>query len=665
MSQTYIPGIVDNIRSDSTPYMPIIEAVTNAIDAIEKKGAKDGHIDIYLERENTMSAGLGEPNTGNVVSIKIEDNGVGFDDENRESFDTVYSPQKKSSGGKGFGRFFYLRHFRDVHVTSVYSDSKNFKERSFDFGKQYDVVINEEVKESRISQTGSTIELIGIQRGSYDKDLEMFAHRVLEQLLSYFADSDYECPTITIYDDDGSKIILNDLIGQDEDSLIQIKKIGKFTINGEDFTYKMFKILKPRNQKSRIFLTARNQVVPKFSPLLEQYVPEFASEFTETILVDGKQFERNYIVRFYVQGAYLEANVTTERDSFNFAKEPDPLYPVSGYDIDAKIAEIARSEFKDDVTVRFAKKKERVEQYAEENVWYKAYVEDVDFDKLKINQSKIEIEETLHRVKYQKDLETKRQIAQITSGQKSYSEAIENSEKLIQQVKDTSISDLAQYMAFRKSILELFKKTVELTENGTYKDERAVHDLIFPTKTDSDSVSYEGHNLWILDEGLNFTQYISSDKTIFKNPNKDRPDIAAFHYRVAYREANEAYSPISIFEFKKPGRNDFVNDSSKENPFEQIKRYVAAIQERKLKTIKGVEIQIAENTPFYGYIVADVDSKIRAWLKVQDFKPMPDGQGWFYRHEGLNLYVEYVTWAKLIKDAEIRHRKFFELLGVV
>lgn len=55
MSQTYIPGIVDSIRSDSTPYMPIIEAVTNAIDAIEKKGASDGRIDIYLERENTMA----------------------------------------------------------------------------------------------------------------------------------------------------------------------------------------------------------------------------------------------------------------------------------------------------------------------------------------------------------------------------------------------------------------------------------------------------------------------------------------------------------------------------------------------------------------------------------------------------------------------------------
>lgn len=665
MSQTYIPGIVDNIRSDSTPYMPIIEAITNAIDAIDKKSIANGQIDIYLERENTLTRGLDETSARKIISIKIEDNGVGFDDENRKSFDTVYSPHKKSTGGKGFGRFFFLRHFRDVRVASVYSDNGSFKERSFDFGKQYDVVINEKVKESRISQTGSTIELVGIQRGSYEKELEIFAHRILEQLLSYFTNSGYKCPTITVYDDDGSKITLNDLIGKDEDSLIQIKKTGDLNINGEEFTYKMFKILKPRNQKSRIFLTARNQVVPKFSPLLEQYVPEFASEFTETVVVNGKQFERNYIVRFYVQGKYLDANVTTERDSFNFGKDSDAIYPVSGSDIDLRIAEIARDEFRDDVTVRFAKKKERVEKYAAENIWYKAYVEDVDFDKLKINQSRIELEETLHRVKFQRDLEVKRQIAQITGGQKSYSEAIENSEKLIKQIKDTSVSDLAQYMAFRKSVLELFKKTIELTENGTYKDERAVHDLIFPTKSDSENTAYEGHNLWILDESLNFTQHISSDKATFKSPNKERPDIAAFHYQVAYRETNESYSPISIFEFKKPGRNDFANDSSKENPFEQVKRYVAAIKDGKLKTIKGVEIQIAENTPFYGYIVADADAKIRAWLKVQDFKPMPDGQGWFYRHEGLNLYVEYVTWQKLIKDAEIRHRKFFELLGVV
>jgi len=661
MSGVYIQGIVDNIKNDSTPYMPVVEAITNSIDSIEKSERTDGRIDIYLDRAQAL---IPDEEQQDVLTVRVVDNGVGFNDDNRKSFDTLYSPQKKEIGGKGFGRFFYLKHFSQVFVKSVYErDDGKFAQRSFEFGRQYDVVVGEKVEDTAAKETGSEVVLKNLKQGKYDKDPEIFAHRLMEKLLSYFVDQTYICPTIVLHDEDAlpRPLVLNSLIGSDSDSLIQLKKEDKFEVNGVTFGYKMFKLLHPRNQKSRIFLTARNQAVTDTS--LDTYVPEFASDFVEKVGSGEQKKERNYIVRFYIQGDYLNQNVTAERDNFNFGLDKDAVYPVSIKDIEVKTAEIAKEEFSEQVTVRLQKKKAKILQYAEQNVWYKPYIDELDYTNIKVNLSEAEIEGILHSAKFKKDLDIKARIQRITSEQ-NYSSAHEAAENIIKEAKTTSVSDLAHYVAFRKSILELFKTTVRLTEEGSYESEQAVHDLIFPTKTDSEETPYDGHNLWILDERLTFTQYISSDKNLYKGKNRDRPDIAAFYHEVAYRETNESYSPISIFEFKKPGRYDFVNPSSTENPFEQIKRYVSAIKNGELKSIDGLEIQVGTNTPFYGYIVADADKHIREWLTMQDFSPLPDGQGWFYRHKEMNLYVEYITWSKLIRDAEIRHRKFFELLGV-
>lgn len=42
----------------------------------------------------------------------------------------------------------------------------------------------------------------------------------------------------------------------------------------------------------------------------------------------------------------------------------------------------------------------------------------------------------------------------------------------------------------------------------------------------------------------------------------------------------------------------------------------------------------------------------------------PDGEGWFLNRDNTNLRIEFITWEKLLKDAKIRHNKFFEKLGL-
>ncbi len=120
-----------------------------------------------------------------------------------------------------------------------------------------------------------------------------------------------------------------------------------------------------------------------------------------------------------------------------------------------------------------------------------------------------------------------------------------------------------------------------------------------------------------------------------------------------------------IFEFKKPQRDDFVNPSSQEDPVQQIVRYVNNIRDGKYKTPEGRKILVSDNTPFYGYVVCDLTPKVESWLeREKDFKPMPDRLGWFQWRSSINLYVEVISWDKVLKDAKMRNQIFFQKLGI-
>ena len=236
--------------------------------------------------------------------------------------------------------------------------------------------------------------------------------------------------------------------------------------------------------------------------------------------------------------------------------------------------------------------------------------------------------------------------------------------EIVGKIAGTSKNDLIHYIALRRTILDIFRKSLEVDTDGEYSSEGVVHDIIFPRKGDTDVTSFEDHNLWMIDERLNFTNYVSSDVALGKE-NPERPDLLVYNRRVLFRGDNKAGNPITIFEFKKPQRDDFVNPSSREDPVQQIVRYVNDIRDGKYTTPQGRRIQVAENTPFYGFVVCDITSKVENWLsREKDFKPMPDRLGWFQWLANINLYVEVNSWDKVLNDAKMRNKIFFQKLGI-
>lgn len=666
MSNVNIRRAVENIRTGTSVYTPIVEVIVNAIQAIEDTGRRDGVVTVQIDRSPQSSL---DENTPEIVGFTIVDNGEGFTDENREAFDTLYTERKVGEGGKGFGRFTCLKYFHDVAIESDFKSEGSYRRREFRMGKDRDIIVDEKISKIETSDTQTTVRLISPKIQMPERSAASLARTLVEKLLPYFVNEEHKCPKVTLIEGDGSSsIVLNEYLSDAKNPLITESKSarGSFTLDGtggpQNFTARVFKIYSPKSSRSKISLVAHRREVTTVS--LHTYIPEFSEEFFDSSASEENGNGRNFIVTVYVFGEYLDEHVSLERGGFDFHRENDLLHGISQRDIENRASEFARRSVGDDVQERRERKVERVRAYVrDEAPWYSHVVNSVDFNDFPYNPTNDQIEERLHSHKYNEEVKVRSEVKTLLANEEPDNLA-EKASEIVGRISGSSKHELVHYVALRKSVLDIFEKSLSVMPGGKYQPEGVVHDIIFPRKGDGDTTPFADHNLWIIDERLNFSEYLSSDIPL-SGAQSDRPDLLAFDRRIGFRGDNQASNPVTIFELKKPQRDDFVNPSSKEDPIEQIIRYVIKIRDGGYKTPRGREILVSANTPFYGYVVCELNQKVKSWLEdVKDFKPMPDRLGYFSWHEKLNLYMEVLSWDKVLRDANMRNKVFFHKLGI-
>jgi hypothetical protein len=665
VSNLNIKRAVENIRAITTAYTPVVETIVNAIQAVESKGRADGKIIVRILRSVQLETDESLPA---IVGFEIEDNGVGFTEEHRQSFDTLYSDLKIKEGGKGFGRFTCLKHFEDLHVVSVFKGATSYQKRTFSMGKDNEIIVNESLTAIAANDSGSVVHLDSLRRGGYEKKLSTLARTLVEKLLPYLITKGYTPPEIILCERDGSDSIrLNDFTSELSEGIQEFNvpdNVFKLraAAGEQEFTVRVFKFRSPKNHKSVISLVAHKREVS--SAPIHNYVPEFDDDFYEKDAAGNADVEKNYILKAYVFGKYLDDNVALERGEFNFKQDSDLIFGISQSQIESRAAQVAKDAVGDEILTRQERKKTRVNTYVEEEApWHKTMLDKIDLSTLPYNASNDEIESRLQRSKHSQEMQIKRDVKTILE-KTDLADLVNNVPEIVSKISDTSKNDLVHYIALRRNILDLFAKSLETNVQGNYSSEAVVHDIIFPRKGDTDLTSFDDHNLWMIDERLNFTTYVSSDLPL-DGRNSERPDLLVYNKRVSFRGENEASNPITIFEFKKPFRDDFVNPSSKEDPIEQIVRYVNDIRDGKYQTPQGRKILVSDNTPFYGYVVCDLTQKVEAWLhREKNFTPMPDALGWFNWYGNIRLYMEVLSWDKVLRDARMRNAVFFRKLGI-
>jgi hypothetical protein len=658
MSKLNISGIIKNIKSKTNVYTPIVEAVVNSIEAIDEK--QDGKIEIVVYRENTFLLDDAKPY---IKSIEIIDNGVGFTQENTTSFDTYLSTTKFAIGGKGFGRFMYLKYFNEAKIKSQYIENDVYKFRNFRFGKKDEIIVDEEIGDAKNKNTGTQLLLENIiEKEQLDKGLDVIARKLVEKLLVFFVDTNFNAPQIILREYDNSEqIILNNYINDQN----TISKIGQKAITignpidniERHFIVKVYKIYYS-TQASKICLTAHNREVTETA--LYTYIPEFQDDFYD--IINGVQ--KNYIIKSYILGEYLNNNVSLEREAFEFEKVTgDVFYPLSQTDIEKEAANVAKSFFVDEMKLRFDKKIEKVMDYVNSQApWHRPYVRDFDFTNLPTNLSDEKIEIEFQKFKFKKEQEIRIEVKEIIASKDT---DIENKlQNIFSKISENGKSDLAHYVCNRKLIVDTFddlRKRREI-DNKPHL-EKELHNLIFPMGETTETLDYENHNLWLLDERLVFSQYVASNKIISKEETQV-PDLLIFKNRLCYRNGvNITTSPVVIFEFKRPKRTNYLDT---ENPLKQACQYAEQIRAGKYEMPEGLEkIKVSNETPIYIYIVADRCNKIDEFA-AKDFSLTlsPDSEGYLGFHKGYNVYVEVISFKKLIEDAKMRNKIFFKKLGI-
>ena len=156
-------------------------------------------------------------------------------------------------------------------------------------------------------------------------------------------------------------IILNDYIDSAEAVIHELSlPEPTFTLVGkagnEVFRVRVFKMLYPKNKVSKVSLVAHKREVTEAS--LSSYIPEFSDEFVEVPGGDESR-RRNYILKAYVFGEYLDANVLLERGAFAFNKDSDLLLGISQSQIEDHAASLAKEAVSAEVVSRQELKHER------------------------------------------------------------------------------------------------------------------------------------------------------------------------------------------------------------------------------------------------------------------------------------------------------------------
>lgn len=316
MARSFSTNLMGKVRNfplpKNRPLVPLYEAIVNSINAIDERKRSDstlkGTIEVEVLREKSLFP-LCEENK--VYGFRIIDNGIGFNEDNMKSFMEADSDYKFAIGGKGVGRFSWLKVFSKATVTSTFKRDDSFITRSFDFTLDNQNIIDN-ITVAKIDDFITEVCLKGFIN-DYDKDvpkqLITIATRLIQHCFAYFLRSD--CPQITIFDED-AKISLNQMFA---DGVYTDENQSYFSIGKQQFSLLNIRITdRTFTKKNRLFLCANERLV--YSRDLENIIPNLDSSIFEK--------EGYWYIRV-LSSEYLDNNVDMNRLSFNIPVESSPL----------------------------------------------------------------------------------------------------------------------------------------------------------------------------------------------------------------------------------------------------------------------------------------------------------------------------------------------------
>jgi hypothetical protein len=622
-------------------YYAIFEAISNSIDSY-RTIAKSAQITVEFYRDKE-SLDLGD-DVKNYQKISIVDTGIGFNDENYDSFNTSDSDYKEKYGGKGLGRFSWLKVFESVNIESFYKNDGKCFLRKFDFSRTESGISN--LKEQEISdtdrETGTTVSLISQKKGwEIPRKLSTFCEKMIEYFLPLFV-KNTNIQFILIDKD------TNDSINANQYFIDNYRgKIGSaaFTLSNKPFSLEVHKT--KIGNSNQFILFAHDRAAKNIN--LANHIINLNAKLEDSL--------GEYHLVAFLSGAYLDGIVSSERDDFDF---DDDNADISLDKINEKSFSEIKTIIKDILENIQEEKKIKVEQFiSNEGPEYRYLVEKKPeiLENLNPTATKSEIETHLHIAEMQSKEQTRIEVERILQDDDA---SVDEIESAYMTISEEAKAGLTKYILARARASELLDKRISLNDDNKYNNEDLIHNLFYQMKVTSSDVPNDCNNLWLIDERLNFHDYLASDLSI-NSGNGDRPDVIVYNTANYFNNNDNPNNSFTIIEFKKPMRNDYAEDI---NPIDQVIKYIDQIRNGKAKKKNGQPIIISPNAPCFAYIICTITDKIHTLCQGRDFTKTYDGMGYFHYINNYNTYFEVLDFQKIIKDAKIRNHIFMKKLGL-
>lgn len=624
---------------------PLFEAVMNSIHAIEERFGTDnlskGRIRIVMHHDANEA----------YCGFTVHDNGAGFNADNLVSLRKFDSRRKAKIGGKGVGRLLWLKVADRADIVSAFTtDEKGVLGCNFGFTIENPVSeYREYVKSDGKIGTSITINPFRSEFSSrLPRKLETIANRLIAHFISYFANIEHP------------EIILSDIISSIDLFEIFSQKVERdkdftfLTPNIDDkFTVHCFLLPKSISDDEKsvnaLYLGANGRAV---------------SRHEMDSVLGLKAIDQKYAFLGYVESEFLNRNANDTRTAFSLDDDQ----------IDSIIDE-AKHRIKDflgpEISEIRKKQAAKIEEISKEHprFFYAARDAQQVAENLHLSkQTEEEIFIELSRESLRDYKKRKRDYSK--SWESSLPDVEQQTESFMQKLKEDAMSSLAEYVARRKSILEIFEsglryKNIE-DEKSHY--EKVVHGIICPLNSTSENLGYEDHNLWLLDDRLAFYSYFNSDRRMDRqtggnSESKDRPDITIFDLGLSFGSDDQS-QPITIIEFKRPKRDDYT---LADNPISQVRSYVEQLRSAgEASKFDGTPLRnIDPDTPFTCHIVADITPTLSAMMKqLGRFSQRAGTSSYYWWDDNYRTFIEISSFREVLSSAKARNQAFFKHLGI-
>lgn len=677
-------NLPNRVRNTQLPYsqglMPLFEAVQNSIHSIDERRQENpsGKIRVVVKRNpqsslipQDTSPKRGPDSLPEIIGFEVTDDGLGFNNRNFESFETLDTDLKASIGGRGIGRLLWLKAFNSASVNSIYIDDDGTrKRRQFAFTAKQGVVAGDPVTVSDDEPIKTTVALNDFDeryRNVSRKTGDAIANLLFEHCLWYFV-RDGGAPSITIQDGE-SVILLDDVYQEHMHSSAEAESL---TLKDIKFDLLHIKLRAAHAQSHRIGWCAANRLVKEDA--IASKIPGLFGKLGED--------DSRFIYMCYVSSPYLDERVRPERTDFVLEQSPsnNTLFSETEFTLEELSKEILvhiGAYLEPYLIVKREAGLKRLNQFvAEVQPRYRAILEYVpEMEKFvdpDITDKDLDV--LLHKYRSEKEREL------ISEGHKIMRpSADENLDQYENRVKDylkladdIKKSDLAEYVSHRKVILDLLGLAIEQQDGGKYSKEEIVHDLIMPLRKTSNSIEFERNNLWLINERLAFHDFLASDTTLNAIPitgssDTKKPDVVAlnvYDQPLLLSEGTELpLASIVVVELKRPMRND-AKAGEEHDPIEQALGYLDRIRKGSVLTPAGRPIPNSPDIPGFCYVVCDLTSSVKRRCELAGLTVTSDYLGYFGFNPNYKAYIEVISFDQLLKGGRERNRAFFDRLGL-